>query len=259
MIIGFTCNWCSYRAADLAGHGPHEVPAERPARPPDVLRSGRSRPSSCGPSPTARTASWSPAAGRPTATTAIQNVKALRRFLLLRRVVGSAGHRAGAAPAALRQRRGGSTPGHGVRPDRRRGPCPRPAGLGSRAGSSRRAGRRAVRRRGGDGMSARPAAPLRDVRGRLVRRLRHRRPQPGRGDPGRRRALRDRLLADGDGRQVRRRRRAAGRLDRRHPLLGRHPDQRERGARSPPPADVATARGLRLVRVRGLHPRALPT
>ena len=37
LILGFTCNWCSYRAADLAGTGPHQVPVQRPARAPHVL------------------------------------------------------------------------------------------------------------------------------------------------------------------------------------------------------------------------------
>ena len=37
VIIGFTCNWCSYRAADMAGTARIEIPAKRSTDPPDVL------------------------------------------------------------------------------------------------------------------------------------------------------------------------------------------------------------------------------
>ena len=41
VIIGFTCNWCSYRAADLAGTARDQVPAERAPHPAHVLRPAR--------------------------------------------------------------------------------------------------------------------------------------------------------------------------------------------------------------------------
>jgi hypothetical protein len=41
VIIGFTCNWCSYRAANMAGTA-DEIFTQYPPDPPDVLRATRS-------------------------------------------------------------------------------------------------------------------------------------------------------------------------------------------------------------------------
>ncbi len=75
-------------------------------------------------------------------------------------------------------------------------------------------------------------------------------------DPRRRGRRRDRLLARCHGRQVPRRRGDARRLHRRVSLLGRDPQQRERGDGPSPAPQVEGAGRVRFVRQRGLHPRA---
>jgi F420-non-reducing hydrogenase iron-sulfur subunit len=90
VILAFTCNWCSYRAADLAG-------TARMKYPPNVrlvrfMCSGRMDPAfvmrafADGADAVVLTGCW-PA----DCHYRIQNVKALRRFLLLRRVLESMG------------------------------------------------------------------------------------------------------------------------------------------------------------------------
>jgi len=103
VIIGFTCNWCSYRAPTWR-HGPDQVPAQCPPHQADVFGSpgsdvraqgflgGRRRGlvSGCHPGECHYIE---------------QNYKALRRFQLLSRTIQALGHRAGTAPARLGQRR----------------------------------------------------------------------------------------------------------------------------------------------------------
>jgi F420-non-reducing hydrogenase iron-sulfur subunit len=90
VILGFTCNWCSYRAADLAG-------TSRIKYPPNVrlirlMCSGRLDPTFVlkafaeGADGVVMTGCW-PA----DCHYRIQNAKALRRFLLLQRVVAGFG------------------------------------------------------------------------------------------------------------------------------------------------------------------------
>jgi F420-non-reducing hydrogenase iron-sulfur subunit len=90
VILAFTCNWCSYRAADLAG-------TARMKYPPNVrlvrfMCSGRRDPTFVmrafvdGADAVVLTGCW-PA----DCHYRIQNVKALRRFILLRRVLESMG------------------------------------------------------------------------------------------------------------------------------------------------------------------------
>ena len=55
VIIGFTCNWCSYRAADMAGMARIKYAAQRAPDPPDVLRAARSAASCSRRWPRART------------------------------------------------------------------------------------------------------------------------------------------------------------------------------------------------------------
>jgi F420-non-reducing hydrogenase iron-sulfur subunit len=90
VILGFTCNWCSYRAADLAGTARiHYPPNIRLVR---LMCSGRLDPTfvlralADGADGVVVTGCW-PA----DCHYRIQNVKALRRFLLLRRVLEAAG------------------------------------------------------------------------------------------------------------------------------------------------------------------------
>ena len=124
-------------------------------------------------------------------------------------------------------------------PEAERNPGPRPTSM-----PSRRWGHEHQRQ-----------APLRDVLGRVVRRLRHQRHQPARGDPRFRRALRHRLLAGDHGRQVRGRRGDARPVDRPHPVLGRDPEYRERRGGPAAPTQVVDPGRLRIVRQRGVHPR----
>ena len=197
----------------------------------------------------------------------VQNVKALRRFELLQRVLEQLGIEPAAVPARLRQR----GRGHSSSPTRSRGSIEEvrplgPLGWGRvpevaptrRALEPRRDGRgRAVRGRdrrrsprGGGRMSTNGKHRFAMYWAAVVRRLRHQRPQPARGDPRLRRALRDRVLAGGHGRQVRRRRGDARRLDRPHPVLRRDPQHRERRARPAAAAQVGDPGRLRLVRQR---------
>jgi F420-non-reducing hydrogenase iron-sulfur subunit len=90
VILGFTCNWCSYRAADLAG-------TARMTYPPNIrllrlMCSGRLDPTfvlrafARGADAVVVTGCWPGECHYQ-----VQNVKALRRFLLLRRVLESLG------------------------------------------------------------------------------------------------------------------------------------------------------------------------
>ncbi len=90
VVLGFTCNWCSYRAADLAG-------TSRIKYPPNVrlirlMCSGRLDPTFVlkafaeGADAVVMTGCW-PA----DCHYRIQNAKALRRFMLLERVVAALG------------------------------------------------------------------------------------------------------------------------------------------------------------------------
>jgi F420-non-reducing hydrogenase iron-sulfur subunit len=90
VIIGFTCNWCSYRAADLAGTARIKYPPN--VRLIRLMCSGRVDPTFVlkafaeGADAVVITGCW-PA----DCHYRIQNVKALRRFQLLRRVIESFG------------------------------------------------------------------------------------------------------------------------------------------------------------------------
>jgi F420-non-reducing hydrogenase iron-sulfur subunit len=90
LILGFTCNWCSYRAADLAG-------TSRTKYPPNVrlirlMCSGRIEPEfilegfARGADAVVMTGCWPEDCHY-----RIQSVKALRRFLLLRRTLADLG------------------------------------------------------------------------------------------------------------------------------------------------------------------------
>jgi F420-non-reducing hydrogenase iron-sulfur subunit len=90
IILGFTCNWCSYRAADLAG-------TARIAYPPNIrmvrlMCSGRLDPAfvlrafADGADAVVVTGCWPGECHYQ-----VQNIKALRRFLLLRRVLAGLG------------------------------------------------------------------------------------------------------------------------------------------------------------------------
>jgi F420-non-reducing hydrogenase iron-sulfur subunit len=90
VILGFTCNWCSYRAADLAG-------TSRMTYPPNIrlvrlMCSGRLDPAfvlralAGGADAVVVTGCWPGECHYQ-----VQNLRALRRFLLLRRVLGGLG------------------------------------------------------------------------------------------------------------------------------------------------------------------------
>lgn len=90
LILGFTCNWCSYRAADLAGTArtkyPHNVRLIR------LMCSGRMEPEfilegfARGADAVIMTGCWPEDCHY-----RIQSVKALRRFLFLRRTLADLG------------------------------------------------------------------------------------------------------------------------------------------------------------------------
>jgi F420-non-reducing hydrogenase iron-sulfur subunit len=86
VILGFTCNWCSYRAADLAGTA--RIPYPPNVRLVRLMCSGRLDPSfvltafARGADAVIVSGCW-PAECH----YRVQNLKMLRRFLLLRRVV----------------------------------------------------------------------------------------------------------------------------------------------------------------------------
>jgi F420-non-reducing hydrogenase iron-sulfur subunit len=90
LILGFTCNWCSYRAADLAGTArtkyPHNVRLIR------LMCSGRMEPEfilegfARGADAVIMTGCWPEDCHY-----RIQSVKALRRFLFLRRALSDLG------------------------------------------------------------------------------------------------------------------------------------------------------------------------
>ncbi len=92
VIIGFTCNWCSYRAADLAGTARMKyAPNIRLIR---LMCSGRL-------DPTFRAASAFAGGADGVMITGChpgechymeQNYKALRRFILLKRMLQQIGH-----------------------------------------------------------------------------------------------------------------------------------------------------------------------
>ncbi len=90
VVIGFTCNWCSYRAADLAGTARIKYPPN--VRLIRLMCSGRVDPAfvlkafSEGADAVVVTGCWPEDCHY-----RVQNIKALRRFLLLRRVVESFG------------------------------------------------------------------------------------------------------------------------------------------------------------------------
>jgi F420-non-reducing hydrogenase iron-sulfur subunit len=90
VILGFTCNWCSYRAADLAGTARMKYPPN--VRLVRLMCSGRLDPTfvlrafADGADAVIVTGCW-PA----DCHYRIQNVKALRRFMLLRRVLAELG------------------------------------------------------------------------------------------------------------------------------------------------------------------------
>ncbi len=90
VIIGFTCNWCSYRAADLAGTARIKYPPN--VRLIRLMCSGRVDPAFVlkafaeGADAVVVTGCWPEDCHY-----RVQNIKALRRFLLLRRVVESFG------------------------------------------------------------------------------------------------------------------------------------------------------------------------
>jgi F420-non-reducing hydrogenase iron-sulfur subunit len=90
LILGFTCNWCSYRAADLAGTArtkyPHNVRLIR------LMCSGRMEPEfilegfAQGADAVIMTGCWPEDCHY-----RIQSVKALRRFIFLRRMLSDLG------------------------------------------------------------------------------------------------------------------------------------------------------------------------
>ncbi len=90
LILGFTCNWCSYRAADLAGTArtkyPHNVRLIR------LMCSGRMEPEfilegfAKGADAVIMTGCWPEDCHY-----RIQSVKALRRFIFLRRTLADLG------------------------------------------------------------------------------------------------------------------------------------------------------------------------
>ncbi len=90
VIIGFTCNWCSYRAADLAGTARIKYPPN--VRLVRLMCSGRLDPTfvlkafAGGADAVVMTGCW-PA----DCHYRVQNVKALRRYELLSRVLGELG------------------------------------------------------------------------------------------------------------------------------------------------------------------------
>jgi len=90
VVLAFTCNWCSYRAADLAGTARVKYPPN--VRLVRLMCSGRLDPTfvlkafASGADGVLMTGCW-PA----DCHYRIQNVKALRRFELLRRVLGQLG------------------------------------------------------------------------------------------------------------------------------------------------------------------------
>ena len=90
VILGFTCNWCSYRAADLAGTARIKYPPN--VRLIRLMCSGRLDPTfvmkafASGADAVVVTGCW-PA----DCHYRVQNVKALRRFELLRRVLDGLG------------------------------------------------------------------------------------------------------------------------------------------------------------------------
>jgi len=90
LVLGFTCNWCSYRAADLAGTArtkyPHNVRLIR------LMCSGRMEPEfilegfAKGADAVIMTGCWPEDCHY-----RIQSVKALRRFIFLRRMLSDLG------------------------------------------------------------------------------------------------------------------------------------------------------------------------
>ena len=103
VIIGFTCNWCSYRAADLAG-------TARVKYPPNVrlirlMCSGRLDPTFVFKALAEGADGVLITGCHPGECHYLeQNYKALRRFLLMRRTLGRPGRRARAGQAGVGQR-----------------------------------------------------------------------------------------------------------------------------------------------------------
>jgi F420-non-reducing hydrogenase iron-sulfur subunit len=90
LILGFTCNWCSYRAADLAGTSRTKYPAN--VRLVRLMCSGRIEPEfilegfARGADAVVMTGCWPEDCHY-----RVQSVKALRRFIFLRRMLADLG------------------------------------------------------------------------------------------------------------------------------------------------------------------------
>ena len=139
VIIGFTCNWCSYRAADLAGTARTKYePNVRLIR---LMCSGRLDPTFVLKAFAEGADAVLVSGCHPGECHYIeQNYKALRRFQLLHRTHRGSRHRAGAAPARVGQRRRRRASGQRDQPRNRRSSGPGPAQLAS--GQHRRPRRR---------------------------------------------------------------------------------------------------------------------
>ena len=135
LVLGFTCNWCSYRAADLAGTArtkyPHNVRLIR------LMCSGRMEPEfilegfAKGADAVIMTGCWPEDCHY-----RIQSVKALRRFIFLRRMLSDLG----IEPARLQRFYASAAEGQRFADEmsrivgRGQGPGPHPARDPSRAG-----------------------------------------------------------------------------------------------------------------------------
>ena len=201
-------------------HGAHQVSAQRPPHPPDVLRPPGPHVRAQGVRRGRRRRAHHAAATRANATTSSRTTRrsgasaaaadVSRRWASSRRASSSCG------PARPKAQRLAEEIDQIVEEIARSGRC-----TGARRRRHRRTDARdpaevelPTPRRwscGGDGMTA-TEAQIRHVLGGSVRRLRDRRPEHPREDPRRRRQLRRRLLAGGDGCQVPRRGGDAGRL-----------------------------------------------
>ena len=250
VIIGFTCNWCSYRAADTAG-------TSRIKYPPNVrlirlMCSGRV-------DPTFVLKALSEGADGVLITGCHpgdchyieQNYKTLRRHRLLQRTLSQLG----IEPERVRLSWSSAARARSLR---------RPsvsswkkcAPLGPLAWPSRPVPESRVARNRRNDRGLAMQTEIRHVLGGGLRRLRDRRAQHQRQDSRSGCELRRGLLACGDGREIQRRRSNGGRQHPAHPVQRRDPHRRERADGETAAAQIASAGGLRFVRRRRLHPRS---
>ena len=243
-IVGFLCNWCTYTAADTAGVSRMEQPPNV-----DIIRfmcTGRIEPafilkafaegadgvivSGCHPPGDCHYTNG--------------NFKTFRRMPLVEALLAAVRHRRRPLPLGLDLRRGGSEVGRAGARLHRAGARPGAAGVEA-----------AAREQGGLDDARKRKTQARPLLGGLLWRLRDRRRRAAREAPDRGSGGRYPLLALRHGLQVQGCRGDAGRAHRRLHVQRRDPHQRERAPGPPAAPEVEGAGGVRLLRLRGVHPR----